>query len=103
MKRILPLFLAAAAALVNAGCDDFGYAAIQTAHPPLGHRKVETNRTAFTYSKSNTIEIVAERQWVLAGGEAVPDFEYLYISVPQQKGAYHVGDPNVKVRRLVYP
>jgi len=90
------------AALV-AGCAG-SQATIQTVHPPLGHRKVETQQAAYQYSRGRDgtdIEVAAAGVWTLAGGEAVPDFEYLYLRVPEQAGTYRPGREGVEVRRLV--
>jgi hypothetical protein len=100
MRALQAAVLAVLAALVAAGCGE-SYAAIETVHPPLGHRKVETSQAAFQMAKGAIMEIVSARQWTLAGGEAVPDYEYLYISVPQRSGTYRPGEAGVALYRLV--
>ena len=92
--------LVCAAAVAASGCGD-SYSAIRTVHPPLGHRKVESQQAAYQFSTGHVIEIVTARAWSNPGGEAVPDYEYLYIQVPDTAGTYRVGDPDVVVRRLV--
>jgi len=92
--------LVCAAAVAASGCGD-SYSAIRTVHPPLGHRKVESQQAAYQFSTGHVIEIVTARVWSHPAGEAVPDYEYLYIQVPDTAGTYRVGDPDVVVRRLV--
>lgn len=100
MKGMAIVLLVCAAGLVASGCGE-GYAAINTVHPPLGHRKVETRETAFQLAKGGIIQIVLARQWSLPGGEAVPDYEYIYLSVPQRKGTYRIGQEGTELYRLV--
>jgi len=100
MRRLLVTAILIAFGTAASGCGG-SYSAIRTAHPPLGHRKFETREAAYQFTRGRIIEIVAVRQWTLPGGEAVPDYEYLYVSVPDTAGTYQVGDAGVVVRRLV--
>jgi len=87
-------------ALWAAGCAET-LATIQTVHPPLGRRKIQTSQAAFQYSKGDVLELAGAQQWTLPGGEAVPDFEYLYIRVPRQAGTHRPGLQGVQFYRLV--
>lgn len=100
MRRLTTGLLLLAAIGLLAGCGE-PYAAIETSHPPLGHRKVETRHAAFQFSKGRAIEIVMAREFALPGGEAVPDVEYLHIALPEEAGTYQVGEPGVAITRLV--
>lgn len=87
-------------ALAMAGCGE-GMATMRTVHPPLGHRKVETSQTAYQFSRGRVIEIVLSREFALPGGEAVPDYEYVHITVPDTPGEYEAGPTGARVLRLV--
>ena len=100
MKRAYIAVLLSAALAAASGCAE-SVATIQTVHPPLGHRKVETSQAAYQFSTGRIIEIALARQWILGGGEAVPDYEYIYISVPDRAGRHEVGQPGVELHRLV--
>lgn len=100
MTRIHTAVVLSITLLVLSGCGE-GYASVRTAHPPLGHRRVETQQAAYQFSKGRVIETVLARTWALPGGEAVPDYEYVRITVPDGAGEYQVGDPGVEVVRLV--
>jgi len=100
MKLTWIAALVCATAVAAPGCGE-SYSAIRTVHPPLGHRKVESQQAAYQFARGHVIEIVTARAWSDPGGEAVPDYEYLYIQVPDTAGTYQVGDAGVVVRRLV--
>ena len=100
MRSTCMAVLVCATALAASGCGE-SYSAIRTVHPPLGHRKVESQQAAYQFSTGHVIEIVTARAWSDPGSDAVPDYEYLYIQVPDTAGTHRVGDPGVAVRRLV--
>ena len=92
------LWILALAALA-AGCGD-SWATIQHTQRPLGHRKVETSEAAYQFTEGGKIEIAMVRQWALATGEAVPDFTYHYILVPDSGGQYDIATGEAIVYRL---
>jgi len=100
MKSLSVTAVLLALAVLTSGCRD-SYSAIRTVHPPLGHRKIESQEAAYQFTTGHVIEIVTARVWTHPAGEAVPDYEYLYIQVPDTAGTHRVGDADVIVRRLV--
>jgi len=87
-----------AAALV-AGCGG-SWATIQHTQRPLGHRKVETSEAAYQFTEGGKIEIAMVKQWALPTGEAVPDFTYHYILVPDSGGRHDIATGEATVYRL---
>jgi hypothetical protein len=99
-RLIIACAAALAAAVAVSGCGD-PYGTIESVHPPLGHRRVETRQAAWMFSGGRVIEIVLERQWSLPGGEAAPDVEFVHLVVPDAAGRYPVSHPAVRVTRYV--
>ena len=89
--------LLAAACLAMAGCG--AKAEVRTSHPPLGHMRWSTERTAYDFSRGRVIEVVIEGRWPRAGG--AEDFEYIHLTMPDTAGRHEVGSAGVRAERLV--
>ena len=102
MKRPLLAALVLALALAAlAGCAPHPFASLNYINPALGQAKVETDETAFELVKTHKIEILTAKVLAAPEGEATPDYDYLYILMPEDDGAYQVGPAGVTVYRLV--
>jgi hypothetical protein len=101
MKRPLLAVLLLAALSALAGCQAHPFASLNYIHPAIGQVKVETNQTAFELVKPRKMEILTVKVWVGPAGEPAPDYEYLYILLPEDDGTYQVGPTGAIVYRLV--
>jgi hypothetical protein len=95
------LFLAALVLAALAGCQAHPFASLSYIHPAIGQVKVETDQTAFELVKPRKMEILTVKVWAAPEGEPAPDYEYLYLLLPEDDGTFQVGPTGATVYRLV--
>ncbi len=108
MKRPLLSAFSLVVLAALAGCTSHPFASLSYIHPALGQVKVETKQTAFELVRPRTkdtpgikMEILTAKVWAAPDGEPAPDYEYLYILLPEDDGTYQVGPTGATVYRLV--